>query len=183
MPTPSCSVEEVRQADRPTLRTAHHNAVPPAVLDESHPPQRVRSTSYVYWAIGFLTFNAVVRSELLILLGPLALQAALHYSSFYDVIKVGLHLGCAVRRLVLLAELYFNVPQGKSSNGACYYLPKPLLASLPLSAFGILSDSRIRALLFPYLAFFLFISGLAHKEWQSVIYVVPAFNTAVRGTP
>ncbi len=58
------------------------------------------------------------------------------------------------------------------------HLPKLLLSSLPLSAFGLLSDSRIRALLFPYLVFVLLISGLAHKEWRFVIYVVPAFNIA-----
>ncbi len=58
------------------------------------------------------------------------------------------------------------------------FLPKLLLSSLPLSALGCLLDSRIRSLLLPYLAFVGLISGLAHKEWRFVIYVVPAFNIA-----
>ena len=58
------------------------------------------------------------------------------------------------------------------------YLPKLLLSSLPLSVLGFLLDPRIRSLLIPYLAFIGIISGLAHKEWRFVIYVVPAFNIA-----
>ena len=58
------------------------------------------------------------------------------------------------------------------------YLPKLLLSSLPLSGLGFLLDPRIRSLLIPYLAFIGIISGLAHKEWRFVIYVVPAFNIA-----
>ena len=58
------------------------------------------------------------------------------------------------------------------------YLPKLLLSSLPLSGLGFLLDGRVRSFLFPYLAFVALISGLAHKEWRFVIYVVPAFNVA-----
>ncbi|KAI0787333.1 Alg9-like mannosyltransferase family-domain-containing protein [Fomes fomentarius] len=160
------------------------------------------SKSSVPWAIGLLTFTTVVfRSEILLLLGPLALQVALQYSSFYDVIKVGLISGVLSASLPALVDsyfwrqwplwpelygIYFNVLQGKSSEWGVSpfhayltsYLPKLLLSSLPLSAFGLLSDSRIRAPLIPYLAFILLISGLAHKEWRFVIYVVPAFNIA-----
>lgn len=46
------------------------------------------------WAIALLTFTTVVfRSELLLLLGPLVLQAVLRYTSLYDVMKVGLISG------------------------------------------------------------------------------------------
>ena len=43
---------------------------------------------------------------------------------------------------------------------------------------GFLLDGRVRSFLLPYLAFIALISGLAHKEWRFVIYVVPAFNVA-----
>ena len=36
----------------------------------------------------------------------------------------------------------------------------------------------VRGLLAPPLAFVLLISGLAHKEWRFVVYVVPVFNVA-----
>ncbi|KAI0787329.1 hypothetical protein C8Q74DRAFT_1455380 [Fomes fomentarius] len=75
-----------------------------------------------------------------------------------------------------LYGIYFNVSPFHAYHTS--YLPKLLLSSLPLSAFGLLSDSRIRALLIPYLAFILLISGLAYKEWRFVIFIVPAFNIA-----
>ena len=43
---------------------------------------------------------------------------------------------------------------------------------------GLLLDGRVRGLMVPYLSFVALISGLAHKEWRFVIYVVPAFNVA-----
>lgn len=58
------------------------------------------------------------------------------------------------------------------------YLPKLLLSSLPLSVLGFLLDSRVRDPMFPALAFVLLISGLGHKEWRFVVYVVPVFNIA-----
>ena len=48
------------------------------------------------WAIALLTFTTVIfRSELLLLLGPLALQASFRYVSLYDVLKTGLVVGLA----------------------------------------------------------------------------------------
>ena len=52
------------------------------------------SKSNIHWAIALLTFATVVfRSELLLLLGPLALQAIVRYTSLTEVIKVGLVSG------------------------------------------------------------------------------------------
>ena len=52
------------------------------------------SKSSVHWAIALLTFTTVVfRSELVLLLGSLVLQALLRFTSVYDVIKVGLVSG------------------------------------------------------------------------------------------
>ncbi|KAI0715822.1 alpha-1,6-mannosyltransferase subunit [Cerioporus squamosus] len=160
------------------------------------------SKSSVHWAIALLTFTTVVfRSELLLLLGPLVWQAILRYTTLHDVIKVGLLSGILSATLTVLVDsyfwqqwllwpelygIYFNVLQGKSSDWGtsptyAYFtslLPKLLLSSMPLSALGCLLDARIRSLLLPYLAFVGLISGLAHKEWRFVIYVVPAFNIA-----
>ena len=104
--------------------------------------------------------------------------------------------------------LYFNVVQGKSSEWGvrhdsftshlkyeidaytrvqvspwhtyiASYLPKLLLASLPLSFIGLITDQRrIIALLFPPACFVALISNLGHKEWRFVVYVVPFFNVA-----
>ncbi|OBZ66165.1 putative Dol-P-Man:Man(7)GlcNAc(2)-PP-Dol alpha-1,6-mannosyltransferase [Grifola frondosa] len=82
--------------------------------------------------------------------------------------------------------LYFNVIQGKSSDWGVSpfytyftsFLPKLLLSSLPLSLIGALLDPRVRALLVPAIAFLALISGLGHKEWRFVVYVVPLFNIA-----
>ena len=57
-------------------------------------------------------------------------------------------------------------------------LPKLLLAALPLSIVGALSDGRTRSLLAPALAFVALLSALGHKEWRFVVYVVPVCNVA-----
>ncbi|KAI1797080.1 Alg9-like mannosyltransferase family-domain-containing protein [Ganoderma leucocontextum] len=160
------------------------------------------SKSNIHWAIGLLTFTIVVfRSELLLLLGPLALQSIIRYTSLYNVIKVGLVSGIISAAITVLVDsyfwqqwplwpelygIYFNVIQGKSSEWGVEpfhtyltsYLPRLLLSSLPLSGLGFLLDGRVRSFLLPYLAFVALISGLAHKEWRFAIYVVPAFNVA-----
>ncbi|TBU24458.1 Alg9-like mannosyltransferase family-domain-containing protein [Dichomitus squalens] len=166
-------------------------------------PNTIRpSKPNVQWAIALLTFTTVVfRSELLLLLGPLALQASLRYVSVYDVVKAGFLSGLASAALTVFVDsyfwqqwplwpelygIYFNVIQGKSAEWGVEpfhryfssYLPKLLLSSLPLSGLGFVLEARVRSLLLPYLMFIGIISGLAHKEWRFVIYVVPAFNIA-----
>ncbi|KAM5539258.1 hypothetical protein V8D89_007131 [Ganoderma adspersum] len=160
------------------------------------------SKSNVHWAIALLTFATIVfRSELLLLLGPLALQSILRYTSLYSVIKVGLISGIISAAITVLVDsyfwqqwplwpelygIYFNVIQGKSAEWGVEpfhayvtsYLPKLLLSSLPLAGLGFALDGHVRSFLLPYLAFIALISGLAHKEWRFVIYAVPAFNVA-----
>lgn len=57
-------------------------------------------------------------------------------------------------------------------------LPKLLHLSLVPALFSLFSDRRTRRLLIPCLAFVALLSGLAHKEWRFVVYVVPAFTVA-----
>ncbi|KAG9096552.1 dolichyl-P-Man:Man(7)GlcNAc(2)-PP-dolichol alpha-1,6-mannosyltransferase [Ceratobasidium sp. UAMH 11750] len=103
-----------------------------------------------------------------------------------------------------LSGILFNVYEGKSSEWGTspyhayltHHLPKLLLASLPLAIFACLplplaskSDTAgrrldaatvraVRGLLAPSVAFVLLISGLGHKEWRFVVYVVPVVNVA-----
>ncbi|KAG9103790.1 dolichyl-P-Man:Man(7)GlcNAc(2)-PP-dolichol alpha-1,6-mannosyltransferase [Ceratobasidium sp. 370] len=103
-----------------------------------------------------------------------------------------------------LSGILFNVYEGKSSEWGTspyyayltHHLPKLLLASLPLAIFACLplplkpkSDTAgrrldaataraVRKLLAPSVAFVLLISGLGHKEWRFVVYVVPVANVA-----
>ncbi|KAF8754394.1 Alg9-like mannosyltransferase family [Rhizoctonia solani] len=77
------------------------------------------------------------------------------------------------------------------------HLPKLLLGSTPLALYACAptalertllktndkansphSPSIVRELLTPYVAFVLLISGLGHKEWRFVVYVVPMINVA-----
>ncbi|KAI0635529.1 Alg9-like mannosyltransferase family-domain-containing protein [Trametes polyzona] len=167
-------------------------------------PNAVRpSTQNVHRAIALLTFATVVfRAELALLLGPLALHALVRkYTSFGGILKVGvttaaLSVALTVsvdsyfwQRWPLWPELhgvYFNAIQGKSaewgvSPAHAYFsshLPKLLLSAAPLSALGALLDNRVRGLLVPYVTFLALMSGLGHKEWRFIIYVVPVFNVA-----
>lgn len=159
--------------------------------------------SHLKRAISLLVFTAAVfRSEVLLLLGPLSLQALFAGNiSFSSLLRVGLTVGLMSAALTICIDsyfwqqwplwpelygLYFNVVQGKSSEWGVSpfhtyftsYLPKLLLSSLPLSVIGFLLDSRIRGQMFPALIFLMLISGLGHKEWRFVVYVVPVFNVA-----
>lgn len=58
------------------------------------------------------------------------------------------------------------------------HLPKLLLSSTVLSFVGAVCDHRIRSLLWPAVLFILLLSGLGHKEWRFIVYVVPIFNIA-----
>ncbi|KAI0760984.1 Alg9-like mannosyltransferase family-domain-containing protein [Trametes elegans] len=173
------------------------------IIDRAPNSTRPLKTN-VHRAVALLTFAAVVfRGELLLLLGPLALQAIVRkYTTIADLIRVALISGSLSRAaLTVLVDsyfwqkwplwpelygIYFNVLQGKSAEWGIspwhmYFtssLPKLLLSAAPLSILGALLDRRIRALLLPYVAFILLLSGLGHKEWRFVIYVVPVFNIA-----
>ncbi|KAH7884254.1 glycosyltransferase family 22 protein [Phlebopus sp. FC_14] len=154
-------------------------------------------------AIALLVFTAVVfRSEIALLLAPLALQLLVaRHTSFFHLVKVGLLAGLTSIALTLavdsyfwdqrplwpeLHSIYFNVYLGKStewgtSPAHAYFsmlLPKLLLGAVPLAALGAALDHRIRSLMIAPLGFILALSALGHKEWRFVIYVVPLVNVA-----
>ncbi|KAG2053372.1 hypothetical protein BDR06DRAFT_982841 [Suillus hirtellus] len=154
-------------------------------------------------AFALLTFTAVVfRSEVVLLLAPLAIQALLlRHISFMRLIRIGVLSGVlSIVSTVTIDSymwnqwplwpemygIYFNVYQGKSSDWGtspvhAYFLshlPKLLLGSLPLAVLGAISDKRVRALMLPPVLFIALISCLGHKEWRFIIYVVPLFNIA-----
>jgi alpha-1,6-mannosyltransferase len=58
------------------------------------------------------------------------------------------------------------------------HLPRLLLGSLPLAVLGVALDTRVRTLIIPPIMFIGLISGLGHKEWRFIVYVVPLFNIA-----
>ncbi|PSR76658.1 hypothetical protein PHLCEN_2v8255 [Hermanssonia centrifuga] len=167
-------------------------------------PNALRPTSKsVHTAIALLTFTTVVfRSEVLLLLGPLILQALISgYTSLSNIIKVGISAGLSSIALTVLVDsyfwqrwplwpelygIYFNVVQGNSSAWgvspfSAYFtshLPKLLLSSSILSVVGAVIDARVRALLWPAIVFVILLSVLPHKEWRFIVYVVPLFNVA-----
>ncbi|KAK7027254.1 Dol-P-Man:Man(7)GlcNAc(2)-PP-Dol alpha-1,6-mannosyltransferase [Paramarasmius palmivorus] len=158
----------------------------------------------VYTAIALLVSTSVIfRAEIALLLGPIVLQYwYLRVCTLPGVIKVGfLSALCSIGLTVAVdtyfwqareplwpefAGIYFNVIQGKSSEWGTSppwtyfvsYLPKLLLTALPLSLGGMALEGRIRRFLLPYVAFVFLISGLGHKEWRFIVYVVPAFNVS-----
>ncbi|TFY52954.1 hypothetical protein EVJ58_g9722 [Rhodofomes roseus] len=163
---------------------------------------RPSPTAY-HRAIALLTFTATVfRSEIALLLAPLALQGlAKGYTTPSSLLKVGVISGVYSAALTALVDSYFwqqwplwpelhgvffNVVEGKSAEWGVspwhtYFtssLAKLLIWSLPLSVLGIGADRRIGAMLFPYLSFIALLSCLGHKEWRFIIYVVPVFNIA-----
>ncbi|CAE6427180.1 unnamed protein product [Rhizoctonia solani] len=104
-----------------------------------------------------------------------------------------------------LSGILFNVYEGKSSEWGIspwhtyltHHLPKLILSSAPLAFYACApigleqallktnsransphSPSVVRELLTPYVIFVLLISGLGHKEWRFVVYVVPMINVA-----
>ncbi|KAI5119638.1 hypothetical protein M0805_009000 [Coniferiporia weirii] len=154
-------------------------------------------------AVALLTFTAVVfRAEILLLLGPLVLQALLaRWISFSGVLKVGTLAASASILLTTVVDsyfwsrwpiwpelysLYFNVYQGKSADWGVSpfhtyistHLPKLLLSCAPLAGLGFLVEGRIRSLLVSPILFMALISCLGHKEWRFVVYTVPLFNIA-----
>ncbi|KAG5716802.1 putative dolichyl-P-Man:Man(7)GlcNAc(2)-PP-dolichyl-alpha-1, 6-mannosyltransferase, partial [Termitomyces sp. T112] len=154
-------------------------------------------------AIAILTFTTVVlRGEILLLLGPVALHSLFFkYLTLRKIIAVGVISGLASLALTMFVDsyfwgkpylwpefsgIYFNVYEGKSvewGTSPVYaywtlHLPKLLLSSLPLSIIGFYQDLRIRRLLYPFIMFVGLLSLLGHKEWRFIVYVVPVFNIA-----
>ncbi|KAG0708123.1 glycosyltransferase family 22 protein [Suillus ampliporus] len=167
-------------------------------LQSQYPPRK-----NVDVAFALLTFTAVVfRSEVVLLLAPLAIQALLlQRTTFLRLIRIGFLSGLVSIALTVIVDsylwnqwpmwpelygIYFNVYEGKSSEWGtsppyAYFvshLPKLLLGSLPLAVLGTALDSRVRTLIYPPVLFIGLISSLGHKEWRFIVYVVPLFNIA-----
>ncbi|KAG9048903.1 dolichyl-P-Man:Man(7)GlcNAc(2)-PP-dolichol alpha-1,6-mannosyltransferase [Tulasnella sp. UAMH 9824] len=130
--------------------------------------------------------TAIFRAELAMLLGPLALQAAIsRKASLVKIIKIGAFAGSTSAALSVLVDSYFwrqwplwpelstfgfNILEGKSADWGTSpfhtyftaFLPKLLLSSMPLALLGLIVDS--------------------HKEWRFIVYIVPILNViAARG--
>lgn len=151
-----------------------------------------------------LTLTGVVfRAEVALLLAPLCLQfLILRYVSFSRLVKIGLASALASLALTVSVDtyfhanrtpiwpefsgIYFNVVQGKSAEWGVepahayftQHLPKALMSSVTLWIVGAIADGRVRTFMLPVLGFLLLISGLGHKEWRFVVYVIPVFNVA-----
>lgn len=55
-------------------------------------------------------------------------------------------------------------------------LPKLLLLALPFAFISLFVDRRARRIGIPSIVFIAILSGLEHKEWRFIAYVVPALN-------
>ncbi|KAF8554440.1 hypothetical protein OG21DRAFT_1578255 [Imleria badia] len=161
------------------------------------------SKNHINIAVGLLTFTAVVfRSEVALLLAPLALQLLIQgHTTFLNLVKVGLLVGLTSVAITVAVDsyfwnqwplwpelygLYFNVYLGKSNDWGTSpahtyftaYLPKLLLGTIPMAILGALLDHRIRSMLLAPFMFVSVLSALGHKEWRFIIYVVPLVNVA-----
>ncbi|KAF9778964.1 glycosyltransferase family 22 protein [Thelephora terrestris] len=153
-------------------------------------------------AISLLVFAGVVfRSEVALLLAPVAVHAMLFIVPPFRVIRTGIISAVVSMGLTVIVDsyfwgqyplwpelyaVYFNVFQGKSSEWGvspfyAYFLvhaPKLLLSSFFLFFIGFLADSRLYPLAVYALSFVTCLSFLGHKEWRFIIYVVPLLNVA-----
>ncbi|KAF9649276.1 alpha-1,6-mannosyltransferase subunit [Thelephora ganbajun] len=153
-------------------------------------------------AISLLVFTGVVfRSEVSLLLAPIAIHAMVLVVPPVRLIKTGIISATLSIGLTILVDsyfwgqyllwpelygVYFNVYQGKSSEWGVspihtyftVHMPKLLLSSTFLAAIGFLADTRLDAPVVQALSFVMCLSFLGHKEWRFIIYVVPLLNVA-----
>ncbi|BGP43740.1 Dol-P-Man:Man(7)GlcNAc(2)-PP-Dol alpha-1,6-mannosyltransferase [Rhodotorula kratochvilovae] len=175
---------------------------PPALSSVARPRRATRS--HLLAAFALLAFAAVViRLELAALLAPFALEhLARGLVGFEELLGTGIVAAAGSLALSVFVDthfwqsstwlwpegqaFFFNVVEGKSAEWGVsppsYYflsaLPKLLHLSLAPALFSLFADRRTRRLLLPCLAFVALLSGLEHKEWRFVVYVVPAFTIA-----
>ncbi|KAL0067760.1 Dol-P-Man:Man(7)GlcNAc(2)-PP-Dol alpha-1,6-mannosyltransferase [Marasmius tenuissimus] len=178
------------------------------LLANRAPNSQSPTSRSTYIAISLLTFSGIVfRAELALLLAPIVMQSLYQGScTFGGVVKTGLSTAAVSLALTVAVDtyfwqtsyplwpewsgIYFNVVEGKSAEWGTSppwtyftsHLPRLLMSALPLSGLSFLFDHRIRAILLPHLMFVVLISGLGHKEWRFIVYVVPAFNIAAART-
>ncbi|KAF9514619.1 glycosyltransferase family 22 protein [Hydnum rufescens UP504] len=154
-------------------------------------------------AIGLITATAIIfRAELALFLAPLALQMLItRRMTFRSLLSTGFTVALLAIAATICVDSYFwdqfpiwpelagvrfNVLDGKSSEWGTspahayitVHLPKLLLGTVPLSLVGLLIDRRMRSLLFPAIIFVALISGLGHKEWRFIVYIIPLVNIA-----
>lgn len=55
-------------------------------------------------------------------------------------------------------------------------LPKLLLLALPFALFSLFVDRRARRIGVPALVYIAVMSGIRHKEWRFISYVLPVLN-------
>ncbi|KIJ60396.1 glycosyltransferase family 22 protein [Hydnomerulius pinastri MD-312] len=146
-------------------------------------------------AIALLTFTAVIfRSEVALLLGPLALQLLVQgRTKFANLVKIGLLAGLASIALTIAADsyfwdqwplwpelygIYFNVYLGKSSDWGITADRSLVWNRHPPRDSGRYSRSQNLVLAFAPIAFVFALSAPGHKKWRFAIYVVPLANIA-----
>ncbi|GAA6038755.1 hypothetical protein JCM8097_002384 [Rhodosporidiobolus ruineniae] len=176
---------------------------PPALTNRTASPRQSTKRTLAT-AFALLTFAAVViRLELVALIASFALEHLVRGTlSLVELIEVGLLAGGASLALTVavdtllwraptwlwpeLAAARFNIIEGKAADWGVspfhYYLfptlPRLLHLTLPFALFSLAVDRRTRRLLWPCIGFIALLSGLKHKEWRFIVYVLPAFFVA-----
>ncbi|KAK7205818.1 Alg9-like mannosyltransferase family-domain-containing protein [Myxozyma melibiosi] len=156
--------------------------------------------------IAVMAFTTVVfRSELLLLIAPLALSALVQRRiSVYHLVLAGIEGGLLGMTLSIATDtvfwkfpilpeaygFYFNAVLGKAVAWGtqpwyayfCNHVPKLLLnpAAVPLFAVGLFFEARrIGMTVGPYLVFIALYSAQPHKEWRFIVYAVPVLTLTV----
>ncbi|XP_065859117.1 dol-P-Man:Man(7)GlcNAc(2)-PP-Dol alpha-1,6-mannosyltransferase [Euphorbia lathyris] len=167
----------------------------------------VVNLAYGYWlrgnfyaALNCLVFSTIVfRCDMLLLLGPLALQLLLTKSiSLWEAIKYCTGVALLSIGLTMMVDsimwkklvwpefevLWFNSVLNRSSEWGTHQffwyftsaLPRTLLAAYPLFVLGVLLDRRVLFFVLPVFSFTTLYSKLPHKELRFIISSVPMFN-------
>ncbi|CAG8476707.1 7760_t:CDS:2, partial [Paraglomus occultum] len=157
-------------------------------------------SKHIRWLITYATIASVIfRFEVVLTLGPILLYTSRIHRIGFTEVAVGASVGLAslVTSLVIDSYFwqrpwmwpegsvfYFNAILGKSVEWGVspfhtyftVFIPKLLVASLPLSIFALIVDERTRLYISPIIIFVAGFSLLGHKEWRFIVYVVPVFN-------
>ncbi|GAA5961422.1 hypothetical protein JCM21900_004908 [Sporobolomyces salmonicolor] len=186
----------------PLVQVALALLITPATLSSSWSKRSSSKSPLVAFAL--LAFAAVIlRLELAALIAPFALeQIARGTVGFIPLAATGILVGVGSLVLSVMIDSHFwqrpagelfwpegagflfNVVEGKASDWGTspfytYFLmllPRLLLLSLPFALFSLFLDRRSRRIGIPSLIFVAIMSGLEHKEWRFIAYVVPGLN-------
>eukprot|EP01102_Stenamoeba_stenopodia_P007552 TRINITY_DN2117_c0_g3_i3.p1 TRINITY_DN2117_c0_g3~~TRINITY_DN2117_c0_g3_i3.p1 ORF type:complete len:362 (+),score=37.61 TRINITY_DN2117_c0_g3_i3:116-1201(+) len=161
-----------------------------------------RHESDNWWKGMLFTFTftvAVYRSEAILLVAPILLQALLlRQVEFFDLIKYGIASSIfSVGMTVLIDSVmwqrwiwpelevfWYNTYHNQSHHWGVFpfhwywtsALPRALLGALPLAVLGVFLDRRVRPVAIPVLIFIFLYSFLPHKELRFIFYALPIFN-------